>query len=288
MNEKALRTLVESIVLTELAKNGEFFVPVSSSNRHIHLSQKDLEQLFGAGYQLKKMRDLVQPGQYACEERVTLEMPKGKLVLRVVGPVRKETQIEISYTEATKYGVTPLVRMSGDTAGTPGGVLRNGDRQITIPRGIMVAARHLHMSAPQAEAYGLRDGDIISLCAEGPREIVYRNVIVRAGEGHLLEAHIDIDEANAAALKDGTLCRIEKETKQASAPDSTPAEKIKLPLKGKKERVLITEDDLKAARAAGQTVVIHDEDAIITPLARDAAWEYHIELRCAQHKKESV
>ena len=99
MNEKELQGIVLRIVLTELAKTGERFVPVSSSNRHIHLSQADVERLFGAGYQLTNMRDLAQPGQFACNESVTMEGPKGKLTLRVVGPARKETQIELSTTD---------------------------------------------------------------------------------------------------------------------------------------------------------------------------------------------
>lgn len=271
---------MERIVLTELAKSGELLVPVNSSNRHIHLSQKDAERLFGAGYTLKKMRDLAQPGQYACEERVMLETPKGKLALRVVGPVRKETQIELSFTEMIKLGITPMVRMSGDSVGTPGGVIGNGDRKVTLERGIMVAARHLHMSADQAKAYGLMNGDIVSLHAQGIRDTVFNNVIVRCGDGHELEAHIDKDEANSAALSDGTLCRIVKQSAQPQAAQ-TAAVMPGLPAKPsqeKKERRLITEDDVKAAHAAGYSTVPHDENDIITPLAKDAAWELGIAL----------
>lgn len=271
---------MERTVLTELAKSGELIVPVNSSNRHIHLSQKDLEQLFGAGYTLKKMRDLAQPGQYACEERVTLETPKGKLALRVVGPVRKETQIELSITEMVKLGITPMVRMSGDSAGTPGGVISNGDRKVRLEHGIMVAARHLHMSADQAKTYGLKNGDIVSLQAQGIRDTVFNNVIVRCGDGHELEAHIDKDEANAAVLTDGALCRIVKQSQQTQAaqPAADKAAARIMPAKAKKERRLITEDDVKAAHAAGFTSVTHDENDIITPLAKDAAWELGMEL----------
>lgn len=285
MNEKTVRILVESIVLTELAKSGELFVPVSSSNRHIHLSQRELEQLFGQGYQLKKMRELRQPGQYACEERVTIETQKGQLMLRVVGPVRKETQIEISYTDAVKIGITPMVRMSGETAGTPGGILRNGNRQVTIRKGVMVAARHLHLSIGQAENYGLKDGDFVSLYAGGQRAVVYHNVVVRTGEGHFLEAHIDKDEANAGALADETLCRIEKQTSRMQPANNWPKKKA-VTAQNKNERKFITEDDVKSARDAGQTIIVHDDDAIITPLARDAASEYHIKL--SYDKKGSI
>ena len=276
MDERALRITVERIVLTELAKSGELIVPVNSSNRHIHLCQQDVDRLFGAGYQLKKLRDLAQPGQYACEERVTLETPKGRLNLRVVGPVRKETQVELSFTEMVKLGIPPMVRMSGDSAGTPGGVISNGDRKVTLERGIMVAARHLHMTDAQAQAYGLKNGDIVSLLAEGIRETVFNNVIVRCGAGHDLEAHIDKDEANAALLNDGALCKIIKQTQTTQAAVKAPtAVSAK---SDKNQRRLITEDDVKAAHAAGLTSVPHDEKDIITPLAKDAAWELGIEL----------
>ncbi len=273
MDEKALRITVERIVLTELAKSGELLVPVNSSNRHIHLSQKDVDALFGAGYQLKKMRDLAQPGQYACEERVTLETPKGRLALRVVGPVRKETQVELSLTEMVKLGIPPMVRMSGDSAGTPGGVISNGDRKVTLERGIMVAARHLHMTSGQAEAYGLKNGDAVSLLAEGIRETVFNNVIVRCGEGHDLEAHIDKDEANAAMLADGALCKVIKQPQAAKTPKAAIISPASAAKSAGKQRRLITEDDVKAAHAQGHTTVPHDEKDIITPLARDAAFE---------------
>jgi len=279
MNEKTLRKMVESILLCEMAKSGELIVPVSSSNRHVHLSQKDINQLFGMGYQLTKIRDLVQPGQYACEESVTLETGKGKLLLRVVGPVRKETQVELTFTEAVKLGISPVIRMSGDVAGTPGGVLKNGDKQVTILQGIIVAARHLHLSSDQAECYGLKDGDIVSLHIEGIRKVIYNNVAVRAGQGHTLEAHIDREEANAALLQDGAFCRIEQQQHTVVTKIILP-ESAKAPPtpQGKDERRLITEEDVKAAHAAGQTVITYAAGAIITPLARDAAWEYHIEI----------
>lgn len=279
MDERTLRITVERIVLTELAKSGELLVPVNSSNRHIHLSQKDVDSLFGAGYQLKKMRDLAQPGQYACEERVTLETPKGKLALRVVGPVRKETQIELSLTEMVKLGIVPMVRMSGDSAGTPGGVISNGDRKVTLERGIMVAARHLHMTENQAKAYGLNNGDTVSLLAQGIRETVFNNVVVRCGEGHDLEAHIDKDEANAAMLTDGALCRVIKQQPQAvQTTVEVKSSPVPLAKPAGKQRRLITEDDVKAAHAQGHTTVTHDDKDIITPLARDAAFELGMEL----------
>lgn len=320
MNEKELQGMVLRIVLTELAKTGERFVPVSSSNRHVHLCQADVERLFGAGYQLTKMRDLAQPGQYACNESVTMECEKGKISLRVVGPARKETQIELSYTDCFKLGVTPMLRMSGETAGTPGCTLSNGDRRVTIDRGVIVAARHLHMSPAEAAGFGLKDGDVVALEVEGPRSTVLHNVAVRSGDAHSLEAHIDKDEANACGVADGQLCRIRLAgapaqpaakpaptpaapkpaapaapelttyvpgVKPASAP--TPELTTYAPVKGPdikttmldlstEPRRLIAETDVIAAAQAGHKLIRYGKDAILTPLARDAAAARGIEL----------
>lgn len=292
MNEKALRMMIERILLSELAKNGELYVPVTSSNRHIHLSKEDLEQLFGPGYQLTKLRDLVQPGQYACEESVVLETPKGKLMLRVVGPVRKETQIELTYGDAIKLGIEPMIRLSGDTAGTPGGIIKNGNAQVVLSHGIIVAARHLHLSIDQAECYGLRDGDVVSLHVDGERAISFHNVVVRVGEGHTLEAHIDREEANAAMLKDGTICRIEKSSVQKPAATDPFVKSIiqefpEVKSQKKRERRLITEADVKKAYTTGQKVILLEQGDIITPLAKDAVWEYRMKINYAE-KKEFV
>ena len=328
MNEKELQGVVLRVVLTELAKTGERFVPVSSSNRHVHLSQTDVERLFGAGYQLTKMRDLAQPGQYACNESVTMECEKGKISLRVVGPARKETQIELSYTDCYKLGVKPVLRMSGDTAGSPGCVLTNGERRVNVERGVIVAARHLHMSPAEAEGFGLRDGDVVSLQVEGPRATVLENLVVRSGEAHSLEAHIDKDEANACGLADGQLCRILYAAKlrgaangraeqrppvsapqsatppapaaqplytyvpkaapqpapqaapnvAAIAPATPPATKTTLLDLSLEPRRFISEEDVLTAARDGHKLIRYAPDAILTPLARDAASARGIEL----------
>ena len=310
MNEKELRAHVERVILSELAKIGESYVPVMSSNRHCHLSQADVERLFGAGYRLTKMRDLVQPGQYACNERVTIETGKGKLTLRVVGPARKETQVELSFTDAIKLGLRPPIRMSGELEGSPGCVLSNGERRITIPKGVIVAARHLHMSPDDAQAFGLKDGDVVSLRVEGPRPATLENVLVRSGEAHRMEAHIDTDEANACALSDGQLCRVIRKdgdcgcapanaglaqalggmlTGQtpvaAAAPakqaapvvQSAPKRDTMLDISTESRR-LITEDDVRRAALNGYKIIRYASDAILTPLARDTAYEKGIEL----------
>lgn len=298
MSDKELRAAIERVILSELAKIGEPYVPVMSSNRHLHLSQADVERLFGPGYQLTKMRDLVQPGQYACNERVTIETEKGRMTLRVVGPARKETQIELSFTDAVKLGLNPPIRMSGELEGSPGCTISNGDHRITISKGVIVAARHLHMSPDEAAAFGLKDGDVVSLKIEGPRPALLENVLVRSGEGHRLEAHIDKDEANACALQDGQLCRVIRSEgtvpvhAQASAmlaPMSTAVPNVYAPAPAapkrdtmldlsNETRRLIVEDDVLTAASNGYKIIRYAPDAILTPLARDAARAKKVEL----------
>lgn len=190
-------------------KTGRIFVPVASSARHIHLCRADVEKLFGKGYQLQKFRDLSQPGQFACKEQLTVVGPKGQLQkVRVLGPERKATQVEIAFTDSFALGIRPPVRMSGKTSGTPGCKLIGPAGEAEISEGVIVAARHLHLSAAQAAMFGLKDGQSISLRSEGERAVVFENVIVRAGNGHDMEVHIDTDEANAAAMAGSTMMEV--------------------------------------------------------------------------------
>lgn len=279
MDAKALRNLVERVILTKLASQGERFVPAASSNRHIHLSQSDVDMLFAPGYRLTKLRDLSQTGQYVCAETVTIETLKANMTLRVLGPVRKETQAEISIADAFALGLPPVVRMSGDIAGSPGARLRNGGNAIELRQGIIVAARHIHMSIAEASAYGLKDGDMVSLEAQGLRPTVFRDVLVRCDPSFVMEAHIDRDEANAAAIKDGALLKLvlqSRTAEQTDSSDSTPvcadASAVVAPLK------LVTEQEVRTANKSGAKRITLTQNAIITPLARDMAREFKIEL----------
>ena len=192
-------------------KTGRIFVPVASSARHIHLCRADVESLFGAGYQLQHFRNLSQPGQFACQEQLTVVGPKGELKkVRVLGPERKATQVEIALTDSFALGIRPPVRMSGKTAGTPGCTLVGPNGSITIKEGVIVAARHLHLSKAQAALFGLSDGQVVRLRSEGDRASVLENVVVRAGDGHDREVHIDTDEANAIAMSGSTMMEVLK------------------------------------------------------------------------------
>ena len=182
-------------------KTGRIFVPVASSARHVHLCHADVERLFGPGHQLTVFRMLSQPGQYACTEQVTIVGPKGQLAkVRVLGPERSATQVEIAMTDSFKLGIKAPVRMSGKTAGTPGCRLVGPAGEIELSEGVIIAARHLHLSEAQCALFGLRDGQPVRLRAEGER-VVFENVIVRSGKGHDMEVHIDTDEANAIAMR---------------------------------------------------------------------------------------
>lgn len=208
---KVQRQVQLSVAESVFRKEGKLFVPVASSARHIHLCRKDVEKLFGPGYQLQKFKDLVQPGQYACKEQLTVVGPRGELEkVRVLGPERKDTQIEIAITDSFKLGIKAPIRMSGKISGTPGCKLIGPAGTAEVAEGVIVAARHLHISKAQAALYGLQDGQVVSLRSGGERSVIFENVIVRAGDGHDLEVHLDTDEANAAAMSGSPMMEVIK------------------------------------------------------------------------------
>lgn len=186
-------------------------LPIGMSNRHIHLSQEDLEILFGEGYELTKRNDLSQPGQFAAEEKVDLVGPKRSIEgVRVLGPVRGATQVEISISDAFTLGVKPVIRNSGDIKDTPGVKVVGPKGEVNLKEGVIVAARHIHMHTDEAKEYGVKDGDIVKVKVGGPRGVIFDNVLVRSGESHKLELHVDIEEGNAAGAKNGDIVEIIK------------------------------------------------------------------------------
>ncbi len=206
MDENSVKQIVAE-VLKHIDVQGRIrpgMVPVGVSNRHIHLSQADLDTLFGEGYKLKVMKNLSQPGQFAADECVMLAGKKGVIEkCRILGPVRKSTQIEISFTDSFALGVPPIVKDSGDTKGTPGIVVIGPKGAVTLKEGVIVAARHLHLHTKEAANLGLKDMDRISVKTSGPRSVVLHNVLVRVHDSFAMDFHIDTDEANAAAIKTG-------------------------------------------------------------------------------------
>ena len=173
-------------------------VLVETSARHVHLSAADIETLFGAGATLTHKKDLSQPGQFACEEKVEVVGPKGSLKMSILGPTRPVDQVEVSYTDARSLGVTPPVKESGDTAGTPGVKLVGPCGEVVINEGVMVAKRHIHMTPEDAAELGVSDKEIVKVKIDTARPLIFDDVVVRVSPKFALAMHIDTDECNAA------------------------------------------------------------------------------------------
>jgi putative phosphotransacetylase len=193
--------LVTKLVMEELYGMSTQ-IPVGVSNKHIHLSRKDMDALFGEGSELTPIKDLGQPGQYACAETVAVKGPKGEFArVRVLGPLRKESQVEISKTDARTIGIKAPIRESGVLEGTPGVELIGPAGSVKLERGVIVALRHIHMTPEQARQWGLADKDVVDVKINGgERAGILGNVIVRVSDKFALEMHVDTDEANACCL----------------------------------------------------------------------------------------
>lgn len=197
--------LVDQIV-DEVVKElkDRLFIEVEASGRHIHLTQSDIETLFGVGYQLTPIKDLSQPGQYACKERVTITGPKGSLNnVVVLGPARKESQVEVSLTDALVLGIPSPIRQSGDVKGTPGIVVSNGDKKVNLSQGLIVAKRHIHMTPEDATKFNVVDGEIVKVKVFGTRPLIFDDMVVRVNKNFKTYIHIDYDEANACGYTKG-------------------------------------------------------------------------------------
>ena len=185
---------------------------VEASGRHVHLSRKELDALFGTGYELTKAKDLSQPGQYASKERLTVVGPKGAFHnVVILGPVRKESQVEVSLSDCLQLGVKAPIRESGDIEGTPGIVLVNGDKSVSLDKGLIVAKRHVHMTPEDAEKLGVKNHDIVKVKVEGAIPLIFDDVVIRVSPKFATYMHIDYDEANACGFSKGIRGRIIKD-----------------------------------------------------------------------------
>ena len=179
-------------------------VEMEASGRHVHLSRADLDTLFGPGFQLTRVKDLSQPGQFVCAQRVTLEGPKGSIPnVVVLGPERKESQVEISLTDGVALGVKAPVRLSGDVEGTPGITLRSDKGQVTLTHGLMVAKRHIHITPADARRFHLAGGERVRLRTFTARPVIFEDVEVRVSPDFATAVHLDYDEANACGFEKG-------------------------------------------------------------------------------------
>lgn len=206
--ENLLNEIVEEVI-NRVKK--EAFIEVEASGRHVHLSKAEMEALFGKGYELTKAKDLSQPGQYACKERVMITGPKGSLKnVIVLGPCRLNTQVEVSLTDLASLGLKAPVKQSGDLAGTPGLKISVDDKEVNVNEGLIVAKRHIHMAPQDAEKFGVHDNEEVNVKVFGNRPLVFEGVVVRVNANYKTYMHIDYDEANACGFQKGTFAKIVK------------------------------------------------------------------------------
>lgn len=213
MNREALVEEITKLVIAELKQHHMLqdtalqskplapYVPVSVSARHVHLQQEHVDILFGKGYQLTKDRDISQPGQYACQETVTLMGPGGKISnVRALGPLRKQTQVEVARSDARVLGISPPVRHSGDLKGSAPIVIIGPKGTVRLKEGCIIADRHIHMTPQDAQAYGVYNSQKVSVLVEGEKGGIMNQVTIRVRDDYALDMHIDTDDANAFGL----------------------------------------------------------------------------------------
>lgn len=188
-------------------------IPVGISNRHIHLTREHVDILFGKGYQLNVQKELSQPGQYACKETLTIIGPSLRPIenVRVLGPERRASQVEISKTDSYTLKVKPPVRESGNIAGSAPITIVGPCGVVTLKEGCIIANRHIHMSLADGVRYGVKDGDTVTVDAVGTRRTRFYDVQVRVSDAFRLEMHLDTDDANAVGLANGSKVKIVKE-----------------------------------------------------------------------------
>ncbi|TFG84415.1 MAG: phosphate propanoyltransferase [Spirochaetales bacterium] len=190
-----------------MSENG---VIVNLSNHHMHVSKEDLAALFGVGHGLTKTKDLMQPGQFACAETVTIRGPKGAISgVRILGPERKETQCEILSSEVFKLGVPGCpVRESGKLDGSMGFIIEGPAGTVNKDKGLIIAKRHIHFDPKSAQEFGVRDNELVDLKVGGERGAVFHNLVARVNENYALECHLDFDEGNAVGIASGVQCEV--------------------------------------------------------------------------------
>lgn len=200
MDKQEIQALADAVL-------GQIFVELEASGRHVHVTKEQAQMLFG--HPLTPKRPLSQPGQYLANERVSVIGPKGEFHnVAVLGPERKEAQVEISLTDARTLGIEAPVRQSGDVKGSPGAVLAGGCGRVTIPQGVIAAQRHIHLTPDDARRFGVKDKQIVKLQTYTARPVVFEDVVVRVSPDFAAYVHLDYDEANACGFQKGDLGRI--------------------------------------------------------------------------------
>lgn len=285
MNQLLTETITNTVKKVMLE---ESLVEVEASGRHVHLNREAIDYLFGEGYQLTKARNLSQPGQFVCKERLTLVGPKGKLEnVVILGPERKESQVEISLTDANALGLQVPVRESGDIEGSPGITLVHQGRQLELDKGLIIAKRHIHVSPDDAEILDVENKEIVQVKVFGERSLIFDEVVIRVHPNFYTYMHIDYDEANACGFSKGTLAKIIKksnrqapEAKQSTVREKKNASEKQIEL----DQKLITESDLQKLYLQKVKHIRIPSTSIITPLAQDYIREFAFKItRCEEN-----
>lgn len=293
MDEKRLEEVIASVICRYLPESkvqeGQigFEIPVGVSGRHVHLSQQDVDLLFGKGHELVRKRDLSQPGQFVCEERVTIIGPKHVFQnVAVLGPVREHAQVEVSYSDARMLGVEAPVALSGHLEEAADITIASADSCVRLKRSLIIAKNHVHMSKAAAKKAGVCDGDLVDVVMQTERPITFRNVPVRAGDGHELEMHIDFDEMNACLYKNTDRAILIKKNGGAACKEISSLQENKA-LKEKTEEMpkktlavhFLTETKLQELLQEGINEVFVDKKTIISSLAEDFARSHQMKIQ---------
>jgi putative phosphotransacetylase len=303
INEDLIRQIVEKVVCEQTQSVdactkdcSALEIPVEVSARHVHLSQEDVEALFGKGHTLTKKKDISQQGQFACEERVTIIGPKGELKnVSILGPTRKQTQVEVSLTDSRALGVNAPISMSGDLSQAADIYIMNGNSIIKASKSLIAAQNHVHMTLSDAERFGVKDGQIVRVSVRTKRPMTFDNVVVRANNNSKLAMHIDTDEANACCCEPNTVGKIATATKsdlkQGTPCNTTPGTEEKACVTALNsvfevcaDKKFISEKDASQILKKNVTKVIVQKSTIISSLAKDLFNVHQIEMEYVKEK----
>lgn len=274
MQENLVQKIVEE-VLQQVLKNRpssqhDGQIPIGVSARHIHLAQAEIEQLFGENYQLTPKFELSQPGQFAAEETVVIAGPKGSIErVRILGPARSLSQVEVSWTDAMKLGIKPPLRVSGDIKGSSPVTLIGPKGSVVLQEGLIIAQAHIHMSPTDSAGFQVVDGQSVQIKIEGIRPIILSNVMIRVSERYRLEMHIDTDEANAGLIQQGAFAEIvdAHAKEQMDVKELSPVvSQVEKPLSYHFDKKLLSQVEVLEIEA--QEIVV-PKKTIVTALAYD-------------------
>ena len=269
-----VQAIVEEVlkkVLKEEAYLPSNGVPIAVSARHVHLSEHDVIALFGPSYKLKKMKDLSQPNQFAAEETVIIVGPKGAIErVRVLGPARMQTQVEVSGTDTIKLGINPALRQSGDISGSAPITIVGPKGSIHLEEGLIIAQAHIHMTPNDAIHFGVSNGQQVKIRIQSARPITFEQVLIRVSPAYQLEMHIDTDEANAGLIQSGELGELVIDNQVVNNTKVTPERRVDKASDSLYDGKLLSEADITNISSSHIRI---PKTTIITPLARDRARE---------------